>query len=1792
MADGKSFTGAGFSTVHRERQQQVTAMLNLNNNLRETMHDINELATSLAADGTITADMVTQLVKKMRDVADVVSSFTKLTTGQIVSNGQTVQRVTTMYDTRVRQLLDIADQLQAMQVNTADGERFADAVAKFVAMFRDNEQIVNHVANAVKQVQAAVPTSAELMNRFASSFGGNMYLNSGGEWAMRRRVSTPAEDAELEAMRNSLQNAAAETRQLVEDAASADVWTPPADVDELTQRVDAAARDVAQLAQRIVNGDVDPAMVARVDQVLRTVQRDTSTAGELGAPRDLKRRFDEVGLVATNALSAIVDIKVNRDSAVDATHVLLEQLNSFSTASLKALSTTVDGVVAGVVVLDAAKKKRRARVKKKQSNIGLQLNGLDKLVDTVMQLDGPRGAMVADSATRVIRQGKEAAPFLAKLKLGSGRPARVADIDAAALTLTKMASSHIDMNNVLNERVWLGNDKRVERTLDLAGQSSRKLAETMTELLTMAQEQGAETPALGRLREQRDQLLFTADKFGRVKRMLGEVQSAWAAARDGFFKAFKLLAGGLGFMGAGALANAIKSPFDIPRDVMASDVELGMIRYRTAMAQVNANMEINQGSINSLAGTSRRLFEQSYGRLGLDEAQQMYMAMLEAGGPRGGTAAQRDADAMYATEQLVYMKAVGGTSAGTLQNAMKVFYHDAGESVRTVTSRLYRLTSVAQANGVPVEQMINTVTGIAQAMREYGVTGAKVAGVIDALVTSRRMRIEDAAAMMEATSRATASFGDNWGRSAFSHVAMGRSGSIFSTIRRNMMTHDENLNPIDEHYDDVVDQMFNLMDVTAGAHGGYGSSTGLMMADKQLREMGYGDQQVRSTMLASLATGNRDALKKALQAADSGENELVPTTKDFADKLKAARDQLSAIDNLEAQYKMFTVDIAQHVESVFGSDLENIPTLVEKMLGSMVTLVDWALDKLGGAFSGDGLGARWLRRFAEDPGETGAYTLAAGGLSLGALKYGARYGLSRLAQGASRFVGNVPAGAVKGLSGRGAVGLAALALAALGYGAYSLYTDERLDVPDEPPTEPNTTSNLGFMDRLFGLPEGNMEEKQAARSAAAERRRAEWRRLLDSSKSAALLREDALIYEETMGVFINASRNLGISHETLIDVATKSFDNHKQDITKANAITKEAWANNFEYFLRVFGNIRTAAEAASRRTFIDKNKFVQQAMTKWANDANERGKWFEDLANKESDPRKKSLYSYIANFFYNTGKDTGHEDWQNQIQALTALARGEGTEEGDDARAQMWNTQWNAWIKAKGGRQHSADLGHATAEEVREMLAWVAVNEGKVQQQIYAEKKGEAAWRQAVAVPTADAGDLDIRTVRAYTAEAIYEAFQARAKLTWITRNDVAAIIAAAQSHGIDPVFFAAALIGEQGSRRNIGNVRSADGNFYDFSSFEEGVNESARVWQLEIHRAGTGNMWKVANIYDPNNPNYVPAAVSIMNEIYGAQVVNPGANPIRPGENSWVVADDDDTPAPPPGTLPSTYAGAGDSVLTGGNDLLEQGYLRWKDTGKAGIINGPEGCAEAVTKMGAEYSPWLAQQLETRNWSVENLAKKAREDNLLEEYDPSRPLRRGDVAIWMNYSAEDTKWYHANIADGSGGFYNNTSENYRESGRTHDFIEHVGSDYTAWDGIGYVIRTGSGVLTGGGYAPAGAVGGVPPSSSSKPQTLKDDMTQRWAVYNANTGGQVERGVLVDNMRLARPGEDVDLLSQQLLASEKALAEQHVRDITSATDEEKQQVNWKDVVRVVSDVVKEYGENFSIVINGEVQESV
>nr|DAE98820.1 MAG TPA: Type I restriction enzyme Methylase [Caudoviricetes sp.] len=121
-------------------------------------------------------------------------------------------------------------------------------------------------------------------------------------------------------------------------------------------------------------------------------------------------------------------------------------------------------------------------------------------------------------------------------------------------------------------------------------------------------------------------------------------------------------------------------------------------------------------------------------------------------------------------------------------------------------------------------------------------------------------------------------------------------------------------------------------------------------------------------------------------------------------------------------------------------------------------------------------------------------------------------------------------------------------------------------------------------------------------------------------------------------------------------------------------------------------------------------------------------------------------------------------------------------------------------------------------------------------------------------------------------------------------------------------------------------------------------------------------------------------------------------------------------------GTTGGAKAGAGANVMDVAQDFMGQH-----------MENGANGCVEAVTKIGARYSPFLADELSKGVVNVDTLVADAGDKVI--PFDPNN-LEAGDVIV---YGDND----HVVLADGNGGYVGNSSSqqkvvqggNYNEMG-------------------------------------------------------------------------------------------------------------------------------------------------------------
>lgn len=103
-------------------------------------------------------------------------------------------------------------------------------------------------------------------------------------------------------------------------------------------------------------------------------------------------------------------------------------------------------------------------------------------------------------------------------------------------------------------------------------------------------------------------------------------------------------------------------------------------------------------------------------------------------------------------------------------------------------------------------------------------------------------------------------------------------------------------------------------------------------------------------------------------------------------------------------------------------------------------------------------------------------------------------------------------------------------------------------------------------------------------------------------------------------------------------------------------------------------------------------------------------------------------------------------------------------------------------------------------------------------------------------------------------------------------------------------------------------------------------------------------------------------------------------------------------------------------------------------------------GCVRKVTEAGSYYSPFLKQEYDNNNWSVDQLCADAGDQCI--PYDSSQ-LQKGDVIVFYSSDHEEG---HVGIYDGEGGMWHNS---FHEQGWYHAPGTDMGNQYPE-----YIIKT------------------------------------------------------------------------------------------------------------------------------------
>jgi len=564
-------------------------------------------------------------------------------------------------------------------------------------------------------------------------------------------------------------------------------------------------------------------------------------------------------------------------------------------------------------------------------------------------------------------------------------------------------------------------------------------------------------------------------------------------------------------------------------------------------------------------------------------------------------------------------------------------------------------------------------------------------------------------------------------------------------------------------------------------------------------------------------------------------------------------------------------------------------------------------------------------------------------------------------------------------------------------------------------------------------------------------------------------KESLFVQSNTFG---EAAMALGLSNREFSSLVSISLANHGMDWRKMNDDQQRLWLDKYKEFKKMYDDDQAAMFLASRS--LKNNPFntpelrkkIREALTKEWEDNTVKANWFAKKAQGLSG-EDKDKYEMLANYYYHMDENPEDEDgfWFKQANNYHEMVK---------------NYEIGNIAKILGEVYNGEALQVISASELKKAYSMLALS-------------------------LKDQGELND-----------YIAANTEAKM----KAMMGGFSLGGSSAGIEGVdAFMRAIMGQE------------SGGDYDLINSDSGASGAFQImpenWPYWAEAAGLGSGAPMT----PENQNYVARYKMLeyyrkfgnWRDVAIAWYGGEGAVSYSEEEKSRVQSwDGTEYPSineyadsvmrrmgvAGSGSLSGGSSGGGgatsyfsidNGVLTGGNDLLEQGYQRY-----AGVTmdNGTVGCVEAATKIGAYYNSFLKEELDKGVVGVEQLANDANARGLLQVYNGSN-VQRGDVLVYMTDDGSD--YQHVNIADGAGGIYGNSS------GR--NMVVH---DDEYYKDPTYVIKTGGGSSM---YSP-GQMLNLPQGKPKDDRPLQEQVNDMSKIAEYASGGKVTYGGLTDNMNV------------------------------------------------------------------------
>ena len=495
-------------------------------------------------------------------------------------------------------------------------------------------------------------------------------------------------------------------------------------------------------------------------------------------------------------------------------------------------------------------------------------------------------------------------------------------------------------------------------------------------------------------------------------------------------KMLGLLAGGLSFLGIGAILH----PLQMLHDVTEQAKQNGQMRYNIALTDTAFGANPSQSNIYDLSYYApSHYFMATYGQIPYQTVSEMYRGFQSSiGGQYGNSPEANRRDMAWLSKNLVPDKVLLNVDSGNLQSFMKTFYRDMRMSAQDATIKLRSLETFAQNNGIPVNNLLQAFNSSNEAMRQLGMNQEKYLDAMTSLIGVNNMRMEDANALVQQTAHNTGTFAEDWSRNMFWGLWKNPEKSSFDVLLSGYKSHDRNGKPIDSYYDNLIDRMFAEQDFFGSRFGGIHTTMGQVSAFNKILEQGYTIKQAQEIVQLK-EEGRNEELKEKLKGWDKLKNDpmaLPHTTQEYTAQLHQAGEQLSEFTKIQATYKQFINNISFLLETTMSKELEIGLKALEKIIDTFTSVMVEIIRQIGGFFNSP-LGKAYMNSFKSSP------FLTIGGTLLGAVAL--RKGAGYLVKGGFNALKNVAMGKPSGISKAKVLGGGAVALLGAGGLAWNQY---------------------------------------------------------------------------------------------------------------------------------------------------------------------------------------------------------------------------------------------------------------------------------------------------------------------------------------------------------------------------------------------------------------------------------------------------------------------------------------------------------------------------------------------------------------------------------------------------------------------------------------------------------------------------------------------------------------------------------------------------------------------------------